>query len=130
MEKPDNMVRVPCDINSFFKWWFMFLEPFHNLTRKEIEVITCFVRHRYELSKVIKDNIVLDKVVLGNETKRKVREECGISLPHFHAIISKLRKNKVILEDKINPKFIPYLNESNGMCTLLLWFDLNGTNSK
>lgn len=125
MKKPNNIVRVPCSLSaSFFRHWFKFLEPFHKLTEREIDVITSFVKERYELSKVIKDNGILDKVTMSEDTKKKVREECNITLPHFQVIMGKLRKNKVIIDGKINPKFIPNINEETGTFQLLLLFEL------
>lgn len=123
--KPNNIVRVPCSLSkSFFRYWFMFLEPFHKLTDREIDVITSFVKQRYELSKVIKDNDILDKVTMSEDTKKKVREECNITLPHFQVIMGKLRKNKVIIDGKINPRFIPNIDEEAGSFQLLLLFEL------
>ena len=125
MKKPNNIVRVPCSLSgSFFRHWFKFLEPFHKLTEREIDVITSFVKQRYELSKFIKDNEILDKVTMSEDTKKKVREECNITLPHFQVIMGKLRKNKVIIDGKINPKFIPNINEETGTFQLLLLFEL------
>lgn len=121
MKKPDNIVRIPCSLDkSFFRLWFKFLEPFHKLTDREIDVITSFVKQRYELSKVIKDNEILDKVTMSEDTKKKVREECNITLPHFQVIMGKLRKNKVIIDGKINPRFIPNIDEETGIFQLLL----------
>lgn len=126
MKKPNNIVRIPCSLDiSFFKYWFMFLKPFHKLTDREIDVIAAFVKHRYELSKVIKDNEILDKVTMSEDTKKKVREECNLALPHYQVIMGKLRKNKVIIDGKINPRFIPNIDESIGSFQLLLLFDLN-----
>lgn len=123
--KANNVVRIPCSLSgSFFRYWFMFLKPFHKLTDREIDVITSFVKHRYELSKVIKDNEILDKVVMSEDTKRKVREECNITLPHFQVIMGKLRNNKVIIDGKINPRFIPNIIEEDGFFKLLLLFEL------
>ncbi len=76
-----------------------------------MDVIASFVKQRYELSKVIKDKEILDKVTMSEDTKKKVREECEISLPHFQVIMGKLRKNKVLVEGKINPKYIPLVDE-------------------
>ncbi len=122
---PNNIIRMPCSLsNNFFRYWFMFLEPYHKLTDREIDVITSFVKHRYELSKVIKDNDILDKVTMSEDTKRKVREECNITLPHFQVIMGKLRKNKVIIDGKINPKFIPNIKEETGTFQLLFLFEL------
>lgn len=125
IKKPNNIVRIPCSLDkSFFGLWFKFLEPFHKLTDREIDVITSFVKQRYELSKVIKDNEILDKVTMNEDTKKKVREECNITLPHFQVIMGKLRKNKVIVDGKINPRFIPNIDEETGAFQLLLLFEL------
>lgn len=125
MEKPNNIVRVPCSLDkSFFRYWFMFLEPFHKLTKREIDVAASFVKQRYELSKVIKDSEILDRVTMSEDTKKKVREECNITLPHFQVILGKLRKNKVIVDGKINPKLIPNINADNDAFQLLLLFEL------
>lgn len=125
MKKPNNIVRISCSLDgSFFRYWFNFLKPFHNLTDRETDIIAAFVKHRYELSKVIKDNEILDKVTMSEDTKRKVREECNVTLPHFQVIMGKLRKNKVIVNGKINPRFIPNISEDNNAFQLMLLFEL------
>ena len=124
LNRPNSVLRIPCSLSgSFFRYWFM---PFHKLTNREIDVITAFVKHRYELSKVIKDDVILDKVTMSEDVKKQVREECGIAFQHFQVIMSNLRKNKVIENGKINPKFIPNITEENGMFKLMLLFDLSG----
>mgnify|MGYP000263743553 FL=1 len=120
----DNVVRIPCKLDySFFKMWFMFLQPFHHLTEREMEVATSFVKQRYELSKVVSDNGILDRLVMSEDTKRKVREECNITLPHFQVIMGKLRKNNIIIDGKLNPRYIPRVIEENGSFKLMLLFD-------
>lgn len=122
----DSIVRIPCKVDGkFFRYWFEFLTPFHNLTEREMDVITSFVKQRYELSKVIKDNEILNKVTMSEDTKKKVREECDISLPHFQVIMGKLRKNKVIIDGKINPRYIPSVDEENGSFKMMLLFDFS-----
>ena len=121
----DNVVRIPTSLSTkFFRYWFEFLYPFHKLTDREIDVITSLVKQRYELSKVIKDDEILDRVTMSEDTKKKVREECNISLTHFLVIMGKLRKSNVIINNKINPKFIPNIDEESGNFKLLLLFDL------
>lgn len=124
--KPNNIIRIPTSLKGkFFRFWFEFLKPFHNLTDREIDVIASFVRQRYDLSKVISDPEILDRETMGEVTKRKVREECNISLPHFQVIMGKLRKSKVIENGKINPRFIPNVVEGEDSFTLLLSFEFN-----
>ena len=120
----DNVVRIPCKLDySFFKMWFMFFQPFHRLTEREMEVATSFVKQRYELSKVVSDNNILDRLVMSEDTKRKVREECNITLPHFQVIMGKLRKSNIIVDGKLNPRYIPRVIEENGSFKLMLLFD-------
>lgn len=122
----DSVVRIPCKIdNSFFRYWFEFLQPFHHLTEREMDVITSFVKQRYELSKVVSDSDILDKIVMSEDTKRKVREECNMTLPHFQVIMGKLRKNNLIKDNKINPRYIPKVTEENGSFKLMLLFDFS-----
>lgn len=124
MKKPDSVVMIPGNIDSFFRKWFEFLEPFHKLTEREMDVATAFVKQRYKLSKVIADSEILDKVLMSEDTKRKIREECNITLPHFQVIMGKLRKSQIIINGKINPRFIPNVDEESGSFKLLLYFAL------
>lgn len=122
--KVDSVIKIPTTLDDFFRYWFEFLKPFHQLTGREIDVAASLIRKRHELSKVIADNKILDKVVMSDDTRRSVREECKLSLPHFQVIMSKLKKNKVIIDGRINPKFIPNVSEQNGNFQLLLLFEL------
>ena len=62
--RPNNVARVPCSLSdSFFKYWFMFWEPFHKLTKREIDVAASLVKVRYELSNVVKDGDVHHKIL-------------------------------------------------------------------
>lgn len=125
MNKPNNIVKVPATIGiDLFRKWFVFLKPFHNLTSREIDIIACFVKERFELSKVINDEALLDKVVMNDDTKRKIRKECDITLPHFQVIMSKLKKAKVIVDNKINPHFIPNFKPGETSFSVLFYYDL------
>ena len=121
---PHGVISIPTSLDKdFFRYWFEFLRPFHNLTNREMDVITAFTKCRFELSKVIKDDKILDKVVMSEDTREQVREDCQLSLPHFQVIMGKLRESKVIVNNKINPRFIPNIKEEDGNFKLLLLFD-------
>lgn len=124
-KKADNVIRIPTSFESgFFKYWLEFLRPFHKLTDREMDVLASLIKHRCLLSRVIKDDNVLDKVALSDDIKKKVREDCNIKFSHFQVIMSKLRRSGIINKDKINPKFIPNIKEENGIFQLLIFFEL------
>lgn len=126
MGKINNVVRIPTSLGtSFFRYWFEFLRPFHNLTDREMQIASSLLKKRYELSKVIHDDAILDRVVMSEDTNRAIREECNVSLSHFQVIMGKLRKNKVIIDGRINPRFIPNISEEQGSFRLLLNFDFS-----
>lgn len=126
--KPNNIVTVPTSLDtSFFKWWCVFLRPFVRLTDREIDVMSSFLKQRYELSKHINDPALLDTMVMSENTRKKVMEECNITLQHFYVVMSNLRKNKVITDNIINPRLIPNIRQDdNGYFQLLVLFKDNG----
>ena len=66
--------------NNFFRYWLQFIKPLHGLSYKEMEVLASFLRMRYELSKSISNDELLDKVLMNADTKRVIREEHNICL--------------------------------------------------
>jgi len=122
--RPNNVVAVPTTFGTeFFKWWCIFLRPFINLTDREVQVISCFLKERYELSKYISDAGILDKMVMSEDTRQKVQKECKISSQHLCVVLNKLRKNKVIIDNMINPRLIPNIRtDDNGCFQLLILF--------
>lgn len=128
----NNVIRIPTSLSgNFFRIWVEFLTPLHNLTNKEKDVVAAFLKTRYNLSKSITDDKLLDKVVITNSSvKEQVKQECGISNAFFTVIMGKLKKTSVIADNRINPKFIPKnINEKDGAFSLLLYFDLNENNN-
>lgn len=124
MNKVNNALRLPTSLDgNFFKLWIEFLRPLHKLTNREIDVIASFIKHRYTLSKAISDAAILDRITLSKDTQKEVIKDCGITLQYLQTTMSKFRKNGVIVNGRINPKFIPNINDK-GMITLLLCFDL------
>lgn len=126
----DNVLSISTSLKGkFFKHWLLFLLPYHNLTDREMDVAAAFLLKRFELSKVISDDNLLDSVLMSEDTKRSLRDECNIKHPHFQVIMSKLRKANIILENRLNPRFIPNVKEENGNFKLLLLFKFDDEKS-
>lgn len=126
VNKPNNIIAIPVSLEKFFRYWVEFLKPLHNLTEREIDVITAFLIKRHQLSKDILDPVKLDKYLMSEDTKAEIREECNISSAHYQVVMGKLRKSGVIIDGNINPKFIPNLKDGDKSFQLLLYFQING----
>ena len=122
--KPNNIIQVPAGIDTgLFRWWLIFLRPIIKLTDREIDVVSSFLHQRYLLSKNIQDPILLDKVLMSDDIKKTVMEECKITLKHFYVIMSELRKHGVIKDSILNPRLIPNIRQDdNGVFQLLILF--------
>ena len=119
----DSVIKISTTLDGFFRYWFEFLKPIHQLTQREIDVASSLVRHRYRLSKAISDEAILDKMTLSTDIRKQVMEECNLPPRYFNVVMSNLKKNRFIIDGRINPKFIPRINEDKGNFQLLLLFD-------
>lgn len=130
LPKPNNVVTIPTTLDKdFFKWWCVYLRPFVNLTDREIDVVANFLKQRWQLSKHISDPTLLDQMVMSEDTRLKVQNECAITSQYLYVVISALRKKKVIVNNVINPRLIPNMRvDDNGCFQLLILFKENGSN--
>ena len=123
--KPNNVIRIPCKLETFFRYWLAFLSPFHSLTQREIDIASAMLLKRYQLSKAISKPDILDMTVMGENIQREIREEFGITGPHYQQIKNKLKEKGFIVDKRINKRLIPNIKEENGVFQLLLVFEYN-----
>lgn len=119
--KPNNVLNIDASSSmDFFKWWCTLIHPFVELTPREIDVIASFLKQRLELSQQVPPELV-DRLLMSNETKSKVIEDCHITQSHFYVVMSTLKKKKVISDKGINPRLIPNVRkDDNGVFQLLI----------
>ena len=128
MDKVSNFIRIQSNPKlkmspdgDFFRVWVAFLEPVHNLTKREMDVLALYLKERYELSKRISDADTIDKVLMSDDTRKIIREQCGIKARHLNVILSKFRKNGVIRNGKIFLNLIPTFTEDGA--GLMVYFN-------
>lgn len=121
--KPNNVIRIPSTQDNIFRYWLEFLTPFHHLTGREMDVAAALLEKRYELSKVISDADLLEKVLMSEECHKNIKEEYNLSNQHFQVIKSKLKTKKFLVGNKINPRLVPNIKEDRNNFQLLLVFD-------
>lgn len=128
LQKPNNIVPLCTGLGiEFFKWWCTMLKPFIPLANRDVDVLVAFLYKRYRLSRGISDIRLLDVILMSNEVKREIREECGMSSVQFYGTLSRLKKARILVDNKINPRLIPNLrNDKDKYFQLLILFDLEG----
>lgn len=122
--KPNNVlkVRASSDI-EFFKWWCTLIHPFVQLTPRETDVISAFLKQRMDLAQQVPEDLV-DTLLMSNDSKNKVIRDCKITLSHFYVIMSALKKKNVVSEKGINPRLVPNIRrEDHGNFQLLIMID-------
>lgn len=126
-KRVNGIISIPASLKgTFFRYWLEFLAPFHKLTAREIDIAASYIKQRYLLSRAIKDEDLLDRVTMSEETKRIIMKECNITSSHLQVVMGKLKKAKILIDGRINPKFIPKnLSDEDKSFQLLLYFDLD-----
>lgn len=124
--KPEinNIIRIPCKSElDFFRFWLIFLKPFHSLSPKVLEVASYILYTRYIMTKSVLDKDLLDDLVLGKSSRRQIAEYCGIPSNQLDVHITNLRKAGFIVDNKVNPKYIPNYNNEDSF-KFLIMFDI------
>ena len=107
---------------DFFKLWVEFLKPVHKLTEKEMEVLALYLKYRYNLGKKIRDPELLENQLMSLDTRKIIREQCGIKNRHLNVILSKFRKNGVIRNGRFYQRLIPSINKDGAGLVVLFSF--------
>ncbi len=108
-----NVKRIHTDKKSIFRYWLEFLKPYHKMRQKEIEALSLMLYYRYELSREIKDDDMINMILFSTQTRSKIREDLGnMGQKVFNNLLTSLRKKKIITKDnKINHVLIPNMTE-------------------
>lgn len=127
VRRANNVIRIPTSLQGkFFRIWIEFLTPLLNLANRERDVLAALLKERFELSEKVNDEELLDKIVLGDDIREKIKTQLGISDTFFKAIIAKLKKVGIIVNNRINTRLIPkHVTKDDKSFQFLLYFDLD-----
>lgn len=121
--KPTNILKIKSsDYDELFLNWFLILKPLHNLSNKECILASKLYKYRDELKEVILDKEILDTTILSDTYRKKIIEEMDITMIHLQVLLTSLRKKNVIIDNRLNPKFIPHIKDSE--LSLLIRFEI------
>nr|DAG99810.1 MAG TPA: hypothetical protein [Crassvirales sp.] len=121
--KPTNILKIKSsDYDELFLNWFLILKPLHNLSNKECILASKLYKYRDELKEIILDKEILDTTILSDTYRKKIIEEMEITMIHLQVLLTSLRKKNVIIDNRLNPKFIPHIKDSE--LSLLIRFEI------
>lgn len=109
---PNNMFDIPTNLDDFFRWWCVIIQPFVKLTPREADIIASYLKHRHELAKVVLDPAILESQLMGNEVRDKILQDCKITRQHLYVVMGTLRRKNIITPNGINSKLIPNIHEN------------------
>lgn len=123
MEEVTNFIRIYSNDKlkitpdgDFFRVWVDFLKPVHDLTKREMDVLALYLKERYLLTKKVKDEKMVDEILMNDDTRKKIREQCGIKPRHINVVLSAFRKKGVIKNNRFFLKLIPsFTKEGAGL---------------
>lgn len=121
--KPNKTIVLKCTEDSFFRTWFEFLAPFHKLTSRERDVAARLIKQYFLLKRNIEDPEVLKDVMWSRTSRKDMMTSLGMSPAHFQMTLAKLKKAEVIVNDDLNPRYIPNMGDDprNVLCIVFDW---------
>lgn len=102
-----NATTIPNRDEEFFRAWLEVMRPLHNLANKEMDFAAAFLKKRYELTKTMTDNRLIDRVLFDVDTKKAVAESVGMSYSYMQYVFKKMRECGMIIGKSVSPKFLP-----------------------
>lgn len=95
--------RVSKYLNTIYK--------FHKLTDKEIDIVVEFILTYYEISVTFKEasksTKLINKLLFDTDNRKMLQQKLGLKEEVFNNYLSKFRKKGVLINDMLNPSYIP-----------------------
>ena len=119
--RPNNVIYLKCSEDSFYRTWIEFLTPFHKLTSRERDVAARILSQYFRLKENVPDPEVLRDVLWSRKSRRDMMESLKMSQAHFQMVLAKLKSAEFLIDNDINPRYIPHkTGEPRFMMQLIL----------
>ena len=113
MARPNNVMRVKCTQDSFYRAWVEFLTPFHKLTKREREVMARIIYQYFRLKESVDDPELLKDVMWSHTSRKDMRESLKMTQAHFQMALAKLKTAGVLIDGDIEPRYLPHKTEGS-----------------
>lgn len=121
-----NLFNIPCsNRKEFYQFWLAITRPFHKLAVREIEILALFLYKREQYLTMIDESLVDSLLLKRGDIKSSIREELGISSSYLQVVMSKFRDKGVIVNGRIDKKFIPSIDPLSHSNRLIFNFNID-----
>lgn len=121
--KPNNNIYQKCTEASFYRLWFEFLAPFHRLPSRERDVAARILAQWFRLKDTTNDPELLKELLWSKTSRQDMMASLGMSPAHFQLVLRHLKAANVLVDDMINPKYIPHKSDGDPRFMLQIVFD-------
>lgn len=115
-----------------YEKWLMFINPFFQLTNKEVVLGGTLLKYYFEIAKDVTDVRKINQLLFSTEYREKIKAELNLRGGYFDVLLNKLRNHGIIDKDnRLNLKIIPNFIKGTKTIGLLIYFmDDDGTKKK
>ena len=121
--KPNNVIYLKCSEDSFYRMWIEFLTPFHKLTAREKDVAARVLLQYFKFKDNVPDPEVLRDLLWSRKSRKDIMDSLGMSQAHFQMVLAKLKAAGFIIDEDINPKYIPHKVQDDSRFMLQIVYD-------
>src|SRR5690606_26853431 len=104
-----NVQTLKSTEENFFWYYLTVLQPFLNLRKQEVQVLSKLLYYRYRImtQNNISNEIIVNDLLFGTQYRKKIRADLGLEDYSFNNILTSLRKKNIVIENSLNNKIIP-----------------------
>jgi hypothetical protein len=121
--KGSSAISIPCDGEmDFYIKCLSFMKPLYPVSKlpfKQIETLAAILCKRRELTKLVKDENMIPRLLFSTEVKNAVMKLAKLSKSHYYLTISNLKKLDIIKENGDLDKRVIFDIENNKFSLLI-----------
>lgn len=107
-----RVANIKTTERKIFHQYLIVTQPFHKIRKREMTILAELLYWRHQLSAVVSDDEILDKLVFSAETKDKISKSLNLKNVDLNQSFSYLRKIGVMKGKTLNKKYIPVLTDT------------------
>lgn len=119
-----KQANINIKLKDLFTKWLEITNSFHHLTKQETRVLSLLLYYHYRYRHDITNPTIVWKMVFDYETKKLIKEELNMKDSVLQNILTKLRKAKIIKDNKVTPNFIPQLSLNSKGFVIIFNFNI------